>query len=153
MGADRAEYADAMLGYFGPAGTFTHQALLSLGMGDGEPFPTVGAALDAVASGEVEAALVPIENSVEGGVSATLDRLAAEEVLRTPKHPYTRGLLDSVPANNEGGARLRQIPGMTPSLARLPRGCAFRERCGFADSVCFSEPEFKSNIRCHHPLC
>lgn len=82
MGADRAEYADAMLGYFGPAGTFTHQALLSLGMGDGEPFPTVGAALDAVASGEVEAALVPIENSVEGGVSATLDRLAAEEVLR-----------------------------------------------------------------------
>lgn len=66
-----------MLGYFGPAGTFTHQALLSLGEGDGVPLPTVGATLDAVASGAVSAALVPIENSVEGGVSATLDTLTA----------------------------------------------------------------------------
>src|SRR4029077_2337176 len=38
----------------------------------------------------------------------------AEDVLHSPRHPYTRGLLDSVPANNEGRARLRQIPGMTP---------------------------------------
>ncbi|CAI9402519.1 MULTISPECIES: prephenate dehydratase [Aestuariimicrobium] len=66
-----------MLGYFGPAGTFTHQALLSLDQGDGIPFATVGAALDAAAVGEVSAALVPIENSVEGGVSATLDTLAS----------------------------------------------------------------------------
>lgn len=66
-----------MLGYFGPAGTFTHQALLSLGEGDGIPFATVGATLDAVVSGQVDAALVPIENSVEGGVSATLDSLTA----------------------------------------------------------------------------
>jgi peptide/nickel transport system ATP-binding protein len=78
---------------------------------------------------------------------------AAEQVLYAPRHPYTRGLLDSVPANNEGRARLRQIPGMTPSIARLPSGCVFRERCGHADSVCLSEPEFKSNLRCHHPLC
>jgi peptide/nickel transport system ATP-binding protein len=77
----------------------------------------------------------------------------AEQVLDSPRHPYTRGLLDSVPANNEGRARLRQIPGMTPSIARLPKGCAFRERCGFADAVCVSDPEFKSDVRCHHPLC
>lgn len=72
-----------MLGYFGPAGTFTHQALLTLGAdGDHKPFPSVVATLNAVRSGEVEAALVPIENSLEGGVSATLDNLATEPLLR-----------------------------------------------------------------------
>jgi peptide/nickel transport system ATP-binding protein len=78
---------------------------------------------------------------------------AAEQVLYAPRHPYTRGLLDSVPANNEGRERLRQIPGMTPSLARLPQGCAFRERCGHADEVCLAVPEMKNDARCHHPLC
>jgi peptide/nickel transport system ATP-binding protein len=76
-----------------------------------------------------------------------------DSVLHAPRHPYTRGLLDSVPANNIGRSRLRQIPGMTPSLARLPQGCAFRERCGHADPVCNSEPETENNLRCHHPLC
>ena len=66
-----------MLGYFGPAGTFTHQALLAVTEAEAVPFATVGQALDAVRSGEIEAAMVPIENSVEGGVSATLDILAA----------------------------------------------------------------------------
>jgi peptide/nickel transport system ATP-binding protein len=77
----------------------------------------------------------------------------ADEVLYAPRHPYTRGLLDSVPANNVGKARLNQIPGMTPSLAHLPAGCSFRERCGRADPVCAAVPEFKDNVRCHHPLC
>ena len=78
---------------------------------------------------------------------------AAGDVLDSPKHPYTRGLIDSVPASNEGRARLRQIPGMTPSLARLPRGCSFRERCGRADDQCLSMPELRRDVRCHHPLC
>ncbi len=65
-----------MLGYFGPPGTFTHQALLTFSSEPAAPFPTVARALDAVRTGEVEAALVPIENSVEGGVSATLDSLS-----------------------------------------------------------------------------
>jgi peptide/nickel transport system ATP-binding protein len=78
---------------------------------------------------------------------------SAEEVLYAPLHPYTRGLLDSVPANNGGSARLRQIPGMTPSLARLPDGCSFRERCGRADAECRSVPEMRDRVRCHHPLC
>ena len=68
-------------------------------------------------------------------------------------HPYTRGLLDSVPANNVGSARLRQIPGMTPSLANLPEGCSFRERCSRADGACLTIPELSGRVRCHHPLC
>lgn len=66
-----------MLGYFGPAGTFTHQALLAVSQEEARPYATVGQALEAVRAGEIEAAMVPIENSVEGGVSATLDILAA----------------------------------------------------------------------------
>ena len=68
----------AQYGYLGPAGTFSHQALLTLPAQRGEPIPyaTVGQALTAVREGEVTGVLVPIENSVEGGVSATLDNLA-----------------------------------------------------------------------------
>lgn len=66
-----------MIGYFGPAGTFTHQALRTVTDADATPFSTVPGVLDAVRSGEVQAGLVPIENSVEGGVTATLDNLAA----------------------------------------------------------------------------
>jgi prephenate dehydratase len=71
-------------GYFGPVGTFTHQALLTLPPLRDEPTPyaTVGLTLQAVREGEVAAALVPIENSVEGGVTATLDNLTYGEPLR-----------------------------------------------------------------------
>lgn len=67
----------AAYGYLGPAGTFCHQALLSLPNLPGHlrPYPSVVAALDAVRNEDVAAALVPIENNIEGGVSATLDNL------------------------------------------------------------------------------
>jgi prephenate dehydratase len=68
------------LGYFGPAGTFTHAALLASGhaFGAAVPFATERETIGAAARGEVAAALVPIENSIEGGVNATLDALALE---------------------------------------------------------------------------
>ncbi|MFX4273464.1 prephenate dehydratase [Propionibacteriaceae bacterium Y1685] len=69
-------------GYLGPQATFTHQALGTLAGLDGfagveqaTAYPDVLSTLDAVLRGEVDRALVPIENSVEGGVSATLDQL------------------------------------------------------------------------------
>jgi Prephenate dehydratase len=71
-----------VLGYFGPAGTFTHQALLTFSTDEAVAFASVAQALDAVRRGDVEAVLVPIENSVEGGVSATLDTLATGRPLR-----------------------------------------------------------------------
>ena len=78
------------------------------------------------------------------------------EVLDAPLHPYTRGLLDSVPGAHPAGGRLRQIPGMTPSLAHLPPGCAFRDRCERADDACGAAPEIARRaareVRCHHPL-
>lgn len=71
--------------YLGPSGTFTEAALLQVeGAREAErlPAPSAPAALDAVRSGEADAAMVPIENSVEGGVSATLDAIAAGRGLR-----------------------------------------------------------------------
>lgn len=78
MSARRPTSLGGVLGYFGPAATFTHQALLTIADEDAElrPYATVGQALEAVRDREVEASLVPIENSLEGGVSVTLDNLA-----------------------------------------------------------------------------
>ncbi|HEU4975117.1 MAG TPA: prephenate dehydratase [Baekduia sp.] len=69
------------LGYFGPPGTFTHAALLASPRSRGAeavPLPTERDTILAAAAGDVDAALVPIENSIEGGVNATLDTLALD---------------------------------------------------------------------------
>jgi peptide/nickel transport system ATP-binding protein len=80
----------------------------------------------------------------------------ATDVLDAPRHPYTRGLLDSVPAATQPGMRLRQIRGSTPSLLRLGPGCAFRERCDRADAECATVPVLETaegrSVRCVHPL-
>jgi prephenate dehydratase len=66
--------------FLGPAGTFTEEALRASAPGSAEPvaYPTVYETVMAVHDGETERALVPIENSLEGGVAATLDALATE---------------------------------------------------------------------------
>ena len=72
----------ARYGYLGPEGTFTEAALLQVRAaqtGERLPYPSVDAALAAVREGEIAAAMVPIENSVEGGVGATLDALSVGE--------------------------------------------------------------------------
>jgi peptide/nickel transport system ATP-binding protein len=80
----------------------------------------------------------------------------AGEVLDTPRHPYTRGLLNSVPAATAPGRRLQQISGSTPSLLKLGAGCAFRERCTNAGAACDVMPEMSHHdgrsLRCHYPL-
>jgi prephenate dehydratase len=69
------------VGYFGPEGTFTHEALIDSTAGlelTHVPYPTIFDTVMAVHDGEVDRALVPIENSLEGSVDATLDTLAIE---------------------------------------------------------------------------
>ena len=81
----------------------------------------------------------------------------AEDVIAAPLHPYAEGLMASVPARNQPGARLRQIPGAMPGLASLPTGCAFRLRCPRTDAACEMAPELAELrpghlARCVHPL-
>lgn len=69
------------IAYFGPQGTFTEQAARSLAEGEHVPYESIGLTLAAVRKGETDAACVPVENSVEGPVTATLDGLAEDEPL------------------------------------------------------------------------
>lgn len=53
-------------------------------------------------------------------------------VFRSPRHPYTAGLLKSLPSRNATGARLPSIPGSVPGLTQIPAGCPFHPRCAYA---------------------
>ncbi|CAO3436359.1 ABC transporter ATP-binding protein [Azospirillum argentinense] len=102
-------------------------------------------------------------------VSALADRVAVmyagrvvetgtvAEIIGTPRHPYTRGLLESVPSRNRRGVPLRSIPGMTPSVLDLPEGCAFRPRCDRSSGACATMPELAGERedrawRCWNPV-
>ncbi|WP_340110071.1 ABC transporter ATP-binding protein [Pikeienuella sp. HZG-20] len=81
---------------------------------------------------------------------------ATAQVIARPMHPYTRGLIESVPQGKRHGALLTQIKGMTPSLLNLPSGCKFRPRCPRADDACLTEPSLDAQsadhrVRCAHP--
>jgi len=77
------------------------------------------------------------------------------DVLDRPMHPYTNGLLSSVPSSNIRGTPLRQIRGMTPSLLAIGSGCAFRDRCDDRAAACEAMPAFDVSAahaaRCHFP--
>jgi oligopeptide transport system ATP-binding protein len=61
-----------------------------------------------------------------------VEHAATHEALEAPVHPYTEGLLRSMPSAELKGLELPAIPGMPPSLYSLPSGCAFRPRCPLA---------------------
>ena len=78
-------------------------------------------------------------------------------VLAAPRHPYTRGLLDSLPSNAPPGYKLAFIRGAAPSLFDIGAGCAFAPRCARADVACKVDPSIAlspdgRSLRCHHPL-
>jgi peptide/nickel transport system ATP-binding protein len=78
-----------------------------------------------------------------------------DDVIDRPAHPYTVGLLGSVPSANNRGQRLYQISGMTPNILALPEGCSFKDRCDRRSETCEASPEaIERNdriFRCHHP--
>ncbi len=104
--------------------------------------------LSVVASIADQVAVMYAGRLVESGPTA--------DVLLRPLHPYTRGLLDSLPARNERGRPLRQIDGATPSLLALPPGCAFSGRCRSATELCDRAPPpqsiHRSTVRCWSPF-
>ena len=79
-----------------------------------------------------------------------------DEILDSPLHPYTRGLIKSVPSGIPRGQELYQIPGMTPSLLNIGEGCPFRERCSRNTAECEKTPPVTEAVkgrmvRCFNP--
>ncbi len=74
----------------------------------------------------------------------------------TPRHPYTKGLIDALPSTEKKDSSLKPIKGSAPSLAELPEGCPFAPRCPFKEDICDTVlPEMTEvapghMVRCHY---
>jgi peptide/nickel transport system ATP-binding protein len=106
-----------------------------------------------------------------GVIAETADRVAVmyagriaeigpvREVIKAPLHPYTRGLMGSIPSLTHDSDRLVQIPGSMPRLTAIPSGCPFHPRCPRAFTPCPTfrpelQPEQNSQVACwlYHPF-
>ena len=63
-----------------------------------------------------------------------------DDIYAHPAHPYTKGLIDSIPRLDQRGQKLRAIGGLPPNLLAMPHGCAFNPRCRFAQDICRVDP-------------
>ncbi|WP_405234832.1 ABC transporter ATP-binding protein [Lentisalinibacter orientalis] len=89
-----------------------------------------------------------------------IERAEIDRLFEAPRHPYSRGLLDSIPRlRAEKLAELPVIPGMVPDLMHLPPGCRFADRCPRAEDDCRRErpaldggPGSPAAVSCFHPL-
>lgn len=120
---------------------------------------------------ELQTAMILITHDL-GVVAETCDNVAvmyagkiveqgsAEDIFNHPKHPYTKGLLDSVPHFESGKRRkkLETIPGIVPNLNNMPVGCRFSERCKWVQEDCLkSQPPLTEKspghlAACYHPV-
>jgi peptide/nickel transport system ATP-binding protein len=67
------------------------------------------------------------------------EKASKHDTFYAPHHPYTKGLLESIPNSSAAADRLRPITGQPPSLIRLPTGCAFHPRCAYVMDKCITE--------------
>jgi len=90
-----------------------------------------------------------------------VEEASVEDLFALPLHPYTRGLIASIPQlpamrgkAAEDGARLAEIPGSVPALSNLPPGCTFAPRCARADARCRAEyPAYEQRAAGHWAAC
>ncbi|MDQ2101154.1 ABC transporter ATP-binding protein [Azospirillum isscasi] len=100
---------------------------------------------------ELNMAVIMVTHDM-GVAAETADRIAvmyagrfvelgtARQVLKTPQHPYTAGLMSSTVHGNMRGHALEAIPGAPPDLTALPPGCAYAPRCAYAEAACTAAP-------------
>jgi dipeptide transport system ATP-binding protein len=81
----------------------------------------------------------------------------ANEVFKSPKHPYTQALLKSLPESSSGASRLEALPGVVPGQYDRPKGCLLSPRCPYASAECreiepATQGELDRQVKCHTPL-
>ncbi len=115
-------------------------------------------------SKESDAALIMITHDL-GVVAEMADKVAvmyagriveagsAAQIFNDPQHPYTLGLISSMPALGGARARLVTIPGSVPSPLDMPAGCRFAARCPFAGPDCAAAPPMSAVSPGHHVAC
>lgn len=84
-----------------------------------------------------------------------VEESTAPELFESPMHPYTRGLLNSIPKlEGTPKTQLATIPGLVPSFQDMPSGCRFRNRCSYAQALCADEiPKFRKEGTTHSVAC
>jgi oligopeptide/dipeptide ABC transporter ATP-binding protein len=83
-----------------------------------------------------------------------VEEASVYELFDRPLHPYTIGLLGSLPKLNEQQERLDSIPGSVPNLLNKPAGCPFHPRCPYADSRCAQvKPQLELKLPGHLASC
>ena len=88
-----------------------------------------------------------------------VEEAAVGELFARPLHPYTRGLMNSIPRlalmrREAGQQRLQEIPGIVPALSNLPQACTFAPRCAFADDMCRGQfPPYQEKRPDHWAAC
>ncbi|MDA7833374.1 ABC transporter ATP-binding protein [Pseudomonadales bacterium] len=111
---------------------------------------------------ELNSALILITHDL-GVVARYADRVAvmyggrivesatAAELYKHPKHPYTEGLMASIPTlDGEPGSRLQTIEGQPPDLLHMPAGCAFHPRCPYAAEICKHAKPLLKEVEANH---
>lgn len=85
---------------------------------------------------------------------AVVEDAASRDLFAAPRHPYTQGLLASIPRpGRDLGAKLVPIPGTVPALSAMPPGCAFAPRCPRADDQCLAPVSLKTIAPGHQAAC
>lgn len=82
-----------------------------------------------------------------------MEKGSVNDIIDSPKHPYTIGLLGSIPNEKTKGKRLKQITGMVKSLLNIDEGCAFRDRCSFSTNKCMTKPKKLEITNTHFVNC
>lgn len=81
-----------------------------------------------------------------------IERGTLEDVFNRTKHPYTEGLFNSIPDIGDKQPRLRPIPGLMPDPTKLPKGCAFAERCPYATEDCINTVQSDRSFSATHTV-
>jgi len=82
-----------------------------------------------------------------------VEEAPVDELFANPRHPYTRGLLQSIPRVDQPRGKLPTLPGAPPDMGALPAGCRFRDRCPLAQERCLSHPDLVETAPRHRARC